>query len=429
MVPNLSKNEQIRLTRIKTQQRRSSMSIKSYTLKIDKSHLSKTSYNQLKRMFIEAKWYYNHILGNSLIFTKDTYKLTQVSVKVKDQFENRDIIQLPAQIRQSISEKIKKSVYTLAKSKKKGIKVGKLKYKSEVLSLPLNQHKNSYTLLLTKNRLKLARIKQKIRVRGMSQIPKDVEIANSILMTDGTDYWLKVTCYVPKESPKNNNSSIGIDFGIKDTVTLSDGSKTNIKVANYNKLRRLNKSMSRKRPKPKSKKSKNYLKAQIKFRKAHKKDTNRRDDQRKKLVSGITKNYDIVCFQDDSIASWSKNGFGKQISQSALGGIIRDLKSKSHTPIIVDRYFASTKTCSNCGYKQNMELSDRIYTCPVCGLVLDRDVNSAKSILKEGLRLYSNKIPTEHRDLKPVEKSTSSNSDVRVSKLTSVKQEALTIIG
>ena len=80
------------------------------------------------------------------------------------------------------------------------------------------------------------------------------------------------------------------------------------------------------------------------------------------------------------------------MQQVALYEIIRQLKYKGSCYSIpvyqVDRYFASTQLCSSCGNKKPMELEDRTYECPVCGLVIDRDLNAASNIREEVRRMH-----------------------------------------
>jgi len=66
-------------------------------------------------------------------------------------------------------------------------------------------------------------------------------------------------------------------------------------------------------------------------------------------LSKTTKDKLQRLFLDENIKGWQSGWFGKRVSESALGGIIRDLKHKSHTPIVVDRYFPSTQLCPRCG--------------------------------------------------------------------------------
>ena len=88
---------------------------------------------------------------------------------------------------------------------------------------------------------------------------------------------------------------------------------------------------------------------------------------------------------------------------AAFGGILRTLETKVQTPIKVDRFFPSTKTCSRCGTIRDIGLDERSYVCPVCGLVIDRDFNSSHNLENEGLK----QVPTGRRDVKPVETESS----------------------
>src|SRR5690606_22607920 len=73
------------------------------------------------------------------------------------------------------------------------------------------------------------------------------------------------------------------------------------------------------------------------------------------------------------------------------------------TIVEIDRFFPSSKLCSSCGFKKtDLKLSDRSWTCPSCGTVLDRDINAATNILNEGLRNL-NKIPARCGELTPLE--------------------------
>jgi len=94
-----------------------------------------------------------------------------------------------------------------------------------------------------------------------------------------------------------------------------------------------------------------------------------------------------VLIQDEAVKQWHSGLFGKQVQNTGIGVIISRLKQNLETLISVDRYEATTKTCSNCGSrKEDITLSDRTYRCEKCGLVIDRDLNSAINILKIGLQ-------------------------------------------
>lgn len=138
--------------------------------------------------------------------------------------------------------------------------------------------------------------------------------------------------------------------------------------------------------------------------------TNIKTDIRNKLVAYLKPHYQTVCFQDENIRAWERI-WGRKMYDTALGGVIRILKERIHTPIEVDRFFASMQLCSRCGTHQSMSLADRTYACSTCGLLRDRDVNSAINILLEGLAHYGG---TGRTDINmPVETSTTTVAMVK----------------
>ena len=223
----------------------------------------------------------------------------------------------------------------------------------------------------------------------------------------------KLTCY--RELTSSNisvtkNPSIGLDFGIKTTLTTSQGDKHDISIGESDRLKHLQRKLHKCQ-----KGSKNRYKVRIKLGKEYEYISNQRRDKANKIVSKLLKENQIVVMQDENIKGWHKGWFGKQVQYSALGTIKSKLELSKQV-IIVDRFFPSTKKCYVCGNIKDIELSERTYNCDVCGLQEDRDVKSAKSNLYEGLSSFnyasvkensnnSNKIsiPTEHRDFKLVE--------------------------
>lgn len=89
--------------------------------------------------------------------------------------------------------------------------------------------------------------------------------------------------------------------------------------------------------------------------------------------------------------AWKENHHGKSIQHSVLGRVKAKLK-QSPKVYVCSKWEATTKTCSNCGYKQEMSEKIRVYECPKCGMILDRDVNAAINILKA--------VPMERREVR-----------------------------
>ena len=226
----LAKNEQIAKTIKETRARRSLMDVKCYDLKLDSSKLSARAKEALERSFLEKKWIRNSAIAHS-DFTLEFLKGLNNEVQVKmpnGEFETRKLTTLGSQIRQSVIRELQQNLKILSSAKKKGYKVGKLKYVSEVNSLDLVQYGRTYSLYKNRNnmfhRVKIQGIPGRLKFQGGNQFPEDAEFANAKLLRKPDGYHLRVTTYVdkkPKELPEN--TLLGIDFGIKNSFTLSNG--------------------------------------------------------------------------------------------------------------------------------------------------------------------------------------------------------------
>jgi len=332
-------------------------------------------------------------------------------------------------MKQGILDRIKKNLTDLSKAKQKGIKVGRLKFKSDYRNIPLKQNGITFKVLKEKNRIKLQGLKKPVRVLGLQQLPENSDIAKAELIKKPDGYYIHLTCYIDKNQEKQEkiNKPIGIDFGIKHQLTLSNGIKINYHIEETKRLKKLQKKLARQQ-----KGSRNYQKTKQQIQKEHQKIYNRRKDIKNKILS-LLKRYEYVLIQEEQIKNWHSGLFGKQIQNTGIGEIISRLKQNLETLIPVDRFKATTKICSRCGdRKEDIRLSDRIYRCEKCGLEIDRDLNSAMNIVKIGLQEVEEttikNLPLDWWDVKPVEREATarvlgSNPYICVS-YTSVKQEA-----
>ncbi len=408
--------------RILTRLKRKSQICRVFELKIDHSKLSKKTLDHLYSVFREAKWYYNYVLSHENIDDAQT-KIKIVPVKVGDNTEQRPLIALTAQMKQDIKARAFTSLKSLKTLKNNGHKIGRLRFKSRVNSVPLRQHEVTFYLDFTRSAVRIQGLKRKLRIVGLKQIKPDMEIANATLVNRNNNFYINVTTYVDKQEQHIPEQSIGIDFGCETQLTFSDGAKVTFQVPVTKRLRKLDRKIMR----GNRKRSNNKRKDQLKRRKLYERLSNKKKDIRNKVVNAVTKNFKYVCFQDESIHAWSMSGHGKKIQNSGIGGIISDLKHKSHTPLEVSKWFPSTQLCPQCDTKNKLKQSDRVYECS-CGFIEDRDVKSAWCIEREGLK----NIPTDHREFK-LEENCSSDffntlmkvDGVEVFKSSSMSQEAL----
>ena len=184
---------------------------------------------------------------------------------------------------------------------------------------------------------------------------------------------------------------LGMDFAMHGMCVFSTGERAGYPMFYRNaekKLAREQRKLSRC-----EKGSRNYQKQKKKVALYHEKIKNQRKDFQHKLSHSLAEDYDAVCVEDLNLKGIAGGlHFGKGIQDNGYGQFLSmlgyKLEERGKYLIKVDRYFASSKICSVCGHKKKeLALSERIYLCE-CGNRMDRDVNAAVNILKEGKRIY-----------------------------------------
>ena len=213
-------------------------------------------------------------------------------------------------------------------------------------------------------------------------------------------YFISVLYETVDRAKLNNNKSVGIDMGIKDFATLSDGkvfeSQKHLK-SNLRKLRVLERTVSRRyqRNKKREEQSNNWRKAVKQVAKMHEHIAFQRYDYLHKVSTWIAKNYSTVCVETLNVKGMMKNHrLAQAISDCGWGMFINMLEYKCDNLIKIDKWFASSQTCSACGYKEEKvkNLNIREWTCPACGTRHNRDLNAAINIEREGLSLCGLKV-------------------------------------
>lgn len=246
-----------------------------------------------------------------------------------------------------------------------------------------NNLKNA-TVRLTGDVLYVPKMKKGIKLIIHRNLPENAHICNVTLSldTDGHFYASIAFSYVMQMEMDLRNLAItggtlpenltflGLDYSQNDFYIDSDGKKANYPHYYRKSEEKLGKLQTRLAKKQKG--SSNYKKLQAKIQKLHAKIKNQRNDFLQQESTRLVRKYDVIAVED--------------IDLRAMGGALKLVK--------VDRWFASTKTCSHCGHVQKVGLDERTYVCEECGFTIDRDWNAAINIREEGKRIFLNYFKT-----------------------------------
>jgi len=234
------------------------------------------------------------------------------------------------------------------------------------------------------DRIRLSAIgKVKVRLhRRVTGAIKRVTVIRDI------DQWF--VALLVEEDPivvQSGDGKVGVDMGISNIVALSDGTlidNPRFFTHSEERIKSLQRRLSRKK-----KGSSNREKAKLSLAKSWRKVRRQRDDFAHKLSDRLTKENKVIVFEDLKIGNMVKNhNLASAIMDVAWGKLRRLTAYKAERRggrVILVNPSGTSQKCSGCGEAVPKELSERVHDCPKCGLVMDRDVNAARNILKAGL--------------------------------------------
>ena len=279
------------------------------------------------------------------------------------------------------------------KGQRKGKRVGFPRFKSKNTTMRF-AYSTAFTAPTASDTygLKLPRIG---RVHCMENVYRRVDGARLIRITVSRragNWYASLTVEREPAAPTSVSAPkggvVGVDLGVKNLATLSDGSVIPNPRALNTGLRALRKAQQALSSKVKG--SARREKAKERVARLHARVADVRADAINKATTMIANTYSVVCVEDLHVAGMVKNhSLARSLSDAALGEFRRQLEYKTSRNgavlRVVDRWYPSSKTCSDCGVvKAKLSLSERTFNCDACGLSLDRDLNAAINICVAG---------------------------------------------
>ncbi|EIF6295454.1 transposase [Clostridium perfringens] len=280
--------------------------------------------------------------------------------------------------------------------KAKGFPRFKKKKNQDVKAYFPKNNKTDWTL--ERHRVKIPTLGW-VRLKEFGYIPKNSVVKSGTVSQKADRYYVSILVeetYIKISNP--NNEGLGIDLGIKEFAICSNGNKfKNINKTSTvkkieKKLKREQRKLSRKYESLKIRNKnikegratrQNIQKQVVKVQRLHQRLANIRTDYINKTVFSIVKQKpSYITIEDLAVSNMMKN---KHLSKAISSQKFFEFKTKLMSKCkqnnielrIVDRFYPSSKTCSNCGkIKKDLKLSDRIYKCD-CGFTIDRDLNAS----------------------------------------------------
>lgn len=272
-------------------------------------------------------------------------------------------------------------------NKKRKKKLGRMKFKSKRQRQSFRLSQNGFSI--KDGKIKASKIGfLKLKGYDLEKIPLESSKQITISKDPSGKFFCSILVKMNIELKPLSGRMIGIDLGLKDLFILSDGQIINNPRwfrENQSKLKNAQKHLSRKK-----KGSRRREKQKIKVARIHEKIRNQRMNFLHEVSSVIVSNYDVICIEDLNVSGMMKNHkLSKSIQDASWSSFVSLLSYKcswyGKTLVKIDRFFPSSKTCSECGFKiEEIELDVREWTCPSCNSFHERDINAARNILVEG---------------------------------------------
>ena len=220
---------------------------------------------------------------------------------------------------------------------------------------------------------------------------QNAKLVSASVKHQADGWYVVIQVELEEERRTESDSFVGVDVGCTQLAVASDGTicESPARLKDLERqLRRRQRLLERK-----AKGSHNRAKARYALAKTWQRINNIKQDTVHKFTAGIAKNHGTVCIETLDVKGMQESSnkyVRKGVQNACMSEILRQLKYKCNTFVEVDKYFSSSKTCSNCGNpNKDLRLGERTYRCRSCGMSLDRDLNAAINLRNEGMRIYT----------------------------------------
>ncbi len=347
---------------------------------------NRTQQTLLNKTFGSVRFYWNNLVATFNSYDKESNPNPQFKTQkeLKEEYEWLGEVSAAA-LQQKMQDFREFQKQLFSKSRKKSIGRPNFKKKSNKQSYRLPNQK--FKVLGEKIQLeKIGKVKMVID----RPIPDDAKFVSVTVSKNCAGQYFVSICVETNIYHKNKtNETVGIDLGLKEFATLSDGvvvHNPRYFRENQSKLKRVQQHFARKK-----KGSRRREKCRLKVARLHNKVANQREWFLHNVTAMLVENYDVLYIEDLNVKGMMANHkLAKSIADVSFYEFRRQLEYKCQwygkELVVIGRFEPTSKICSCCGWKNdNLTLKDRTFKCEQCGIEIDRDLGASINIKRLGV--------------------------------------------